>query len=322
MPGGAITYQYNTSIGESFVSMGSAVNVPTLPVTLTVYAFGLTGAPTALHIHGPAAVGAASGVLIPLCGPPLSTSCSLPTSNNASSYSLSFQQTFTVQMPNIAAFGSVYVNVHTLANPSGELRAQIAAIKPLQSLSVPISLVPTPTPLLAGKSSVAAIFGIPQISYSMPTSFGQQIVIQVPSVSQTISVPLSFGQEIPQASYTRTYTAVPQVVGVMATATVTATLTASSQAISFSSIPISGLSSPLTAAHIHGPCPDANSCQSSTIPYVLCSGNCPGGTNPIIPAFTVDITQLNSAGVASAAGLYQGIMAGNKLYYLNFHTQM
>jgi hypothetical protein len=81
------------------------------------------------------------------------------------------------------------------------------------------------------------------------------------------------------------------------------------------------LSSPLTAAHIHGPCPDANPCNSNIISYVICSGNtCPSGTNPIIPAFTVDITQLNSAGVASAAGLYQGIMAGNKLYYLNFHT--
>jgi len=143
------------------------------------------------------------------------------------------------------------------------------------------------------------------------------------AVLTTINVPLSFGQEIFEnllTSYTRTYTAVPQVAGVLATSNVTATFTASSQAISFSSIPISGLSSPLTAAHIHGPCPDANSCQSSTIAYVLCSGTCPGGTNPIFPAFTVDITQLNAAGVASAAGLYQGIMAGNKLYYLNFVT--
>ena len=45
MPSGAITYQYNTSIGESFVSMGSAVNVPTLPVALTVYA----GAPPSTY---------------------------------------------------------------------------------------------------------------------------------------------------------------------------------------------------------------------------------------------------------------------------------
>ena len=99
-----------------------------------------------IHVHGPAAVGAASGVLITLCGPPPSTSCSLPMSNTAASFRGQFQQTFTVQMPDPASFGLAYVNVHTSANPSGELRAQIAAIKPLPSLSVPISLVPTPTP--------------------------------------------------------------------------------------------------------------------------------------------------------------------------------
>jgi hypothetical protein len=136
---------------------------------------------------------------------------------------------------------------------------------------------------------------------------------------QTLNAPLYFGQEIPQASYTRTYTAAPQVMGVLATSNVTATLTASSQAISFSNVPISGLTSPLTAAHIHGPCQDANPCNAPVV-YVICSNTCPSGISPIIPAFTVDITQLNSAGVASAAGLYQGIMAGNKLYYLNFHT--
>jgi hypothetical protein len=144
------------------------------------------------------------------------------------------------------------------------------------------------------------------------------------AVPQTISVPLSFGQETPQASYTKTYTAVPQVAGVLASSNVTATFTAASQNISFSSIPISGLSSNLTMAHIHGPCPDTNPCNAAFV-YVLCSGNCPGGTNPIIPAFAVDITQLNvvrGVSVATASGLYQGIMAGNQLYYLNFHTQM
>ena len=168
-----------------------------------------------------------------------------------------------------------------------------------------LSLAATPPRALCALSALVLLWSLFDTSEAVP---------------QTISVPLSFGQEAPQASYIRTYTAVPQVAGVLATSNVTATFTASSQAISFSSIPISGLSSPLTAAHIHGPCPDANPCNNASIAYVICSGNCPGGTNPIIPAFTVDITQLNAAGVASAAGLYQGIIAGNKLYYLNFHT--
>jgi hypothetical protein len=147
MPGGVVTYQYNTTMAfQSSASMGGAVNVYTLPVLLNVFAFGLTGPPTMIHVHGPAAIGAASGVLITLCGPPPSTSCSLPMSNTAASFRGLFQQTFTVQMPDLASFGLAYVNVHTSANPSGELRAQIAAIKPLPSLSVPISLVPTPTP--------------------------------------------------------------------------------------------------------------------------------------------------------------------------------
>jgi hypothetical protein len=172
-----------------------------------------------------------------------------------------------------------------------------------------LSLAATPPRALCALSAIVLLWSLFETSEA---------------VSQTISVPLSFGQEIFEnllTSYTRTYTAVPQVAAVLAMVTaVTANFTAASQAISFSSIPISGLSSPLTAAHIHGPCPAANPCNNASIAYVICSGNCPGGTNPIIPAFTVDITQLNAAGVATAAGLYQGIIAGNKLYYLNFHT--
>ena len=170
-----------------------------------------------------------------------------------------------------------------------------------------LSLAATPPRALCALSALVLLWSLFDISEAVPT---------------TISVPLSFGQEIFEnllTSYTRMYTAVPQVAGVLATSNVTANFTASSQAISFSSIPITGLTSNLTAAHIHGPCPDANPCNAP-VAYVICSGNCPGGTGPIIPAFTVDITQLNSAGVASAVGLYQGILAANKLYYLNFHT--
>jgi hypothetical protein len=100
--------------------------------------------------------------------------------------------------------------------------------------------------------------------------------------------------------------------------------------IAFSSIAITGLAAlppgatqQLQAVHIHGPCPTSAPCDASVV-YFICgnSGNaCPSGTNPTIPSFTVNTAQTATTADGSLLlGLLQGILSGNNLYYVNFHT--
>ena len=72
---------------------------------------GLTGPASAAHFHGPAAPGANAGVVVPF------TSATSPTEGQA---------TLTpAQVADLMA-GKWYVNVHTAANPGGEIRGQVA----------------------------------------------------------------------------------------------------------------------------------------------------------------------------------------------------
>lgn len=75
---------------------------------------GLTGDATAAHFHGPAAVGANAGVVVPIA---------------------SFKSPFTgtapltdAQLADLAA-GKWYVNIHTAENPNGEIRGQVVKDK-------------------------------------------------------------------------------------------------------------------------------------------------------------------------------------------------
>jgi len=75
---------------------------------------GLTGAATAAHLHGPAEPGKNAGVLVWIStkGTPLSS----PFEGSA---------TLTDDQASDLMAGRIYVNVHTAANPGGELRGQL-----------------------------------------------------------------------------------------------------------------------------------------------------------------------------------------------------
>lgn len=72
---------------------------------------GLTGPATMAHFHGPAAVGANAGVAVPWVNPVASPVHGTATLTDA-------------QVKDLEA-GKWYANVHTAANPGGEIRGQM-----------------------------------------------------------------------------------------------------------------------------------------------------------------------------------------------------
>jgi len=76
----------------------------------TVEFSGLTGPMTAAHFHGPAAAGENAGVLVPIEG------TESPLEGSA---------TLTDEQATALADGMLYINIHTEANPGGEIRGQV-----------------------------------------------------------------------------------------------------------------------------------------------------------------------------------------------------
>ena len=72
---------------------------------------GLTGAATAAHFHGPAEAGKNAGVAVPIANPNTS-----PVEGSA---------TLTDAQAADLTAGKYYVNIHTAANPGGEIRGQV-----------------------------------------------------------------------------------------------------------------------------------------------------------------------------------------------------
>ena len=105
-------------------------------VTYLVTYSGLSGTVAAAHIHT-GAVGIAGGVILPLTAGPSPMTGTLTAANFAASGSVT---TFAQAVAAIRA-GTTYFNLHTAANPGGELRGQIGV-----TVSAP---APTPAPTAA-----------------------------------------------------------------------------------------------------------------------------------------------------------------------------
>jgi hypothetical protein len=91
---------------------GSAkVELDGMTVKWNVSYTGMTGPVTAGHFHGPAAAGSNAGVVVPFSGPLASPIVGSATLTPA-------------QVDQLKA-GMWYINLHTAANPGGEIRGQV-----------------------------------------------------------------------------------------------------------------------------------------------------------------------------------------------------
>jgi hypothetical protein len=99
----------NTSAGTGTADVN--YDAATKKLTWTLTYSGLTGPATAAHFHGPAEAGKNAGVKVPI--------------TNATSSPSEGSATLTDEQAADLLAGKYYINVHTAANPGGEIRGQI-----------------------------------------------------------------------------------------------------------------------------------------------------------------------------------------------------
>jgi hypothetical protein len=107
---GAAEVPATTSMGTGTVE--STYDTVTKKLTWTVTYSGLSGPATAAHFHSPAATTANAPPTVPLSG--------------ALASPIKGEATLTDAQAADLAAGRMYFNLHTAANPSGEIRGQMA----------------------------------------------------------------------------------------------------------------------------------------------------------------------------------------------------
>lgn len=89
-------------------------------MTYRIDVTGLSGNAVGAHLHGPADASAAAGVMIGFTGLATGTTVRLVSGTLAGSATVSVDSAATLMRK-----GLIYVNVHTAANPGGEVRGQV-----------------------------------------------------------------------------------------------------------------------------------------------------------------------------------------------------
>ena len=98
-----------TSTGSG--TLKATLNEETKVLSWTVTYSDLSGPLTAAHFHGPAMAGENAGVMVPITGDLASP--------------MTGEKTLTAPQMTDLTTGKWYVNLHTAANPDGELRGQV-----------------------------------------------------------------------------------------------------------------------------------------------------------------------------------------------------
>jgi hypothetical protein len=93
-------------------SLTATLNTDTNQLTYHIEFSGLTGPVAAAHFHGPAAEGANAKPQLPIKGTPITS----PIDGKA---------TLTAEQAKELVDGKWYFNLHTAANPGGEIRGQV-----------------------------------------------------------------------------------------------------------------------------------------------------------------------------------------------------
>jgi hypothetical protein len=101
--------------GSGYGDLLGTLDTTTKTLTYTLTFGGLSGPATAAHFHGPAAAGANAGVAVAIGKDPVNPVHGSATLTDA-------------QIADLEA-GKWYVNVHTAANPAGEIRGQVKETK-------------------------------------------------------------------------------------------------------------------------------------------------------------------------------------------------
>ena len=112
-----------TATGTATITFTPASSSTAASVAYSVTVQGLTGPATVAHIHGPAGVDAAASPIVSFNVTTTSTTSGIIAAGVFTSTGHA-----TITMDSLAVLlrnGNAYVNVHTAANPNGEIRGQI-----------------------------------------------------------------------------------------------------------------------------------------------------------------------------------------------------
>lgn len=93
--------------------------------TYTITYSGLTGVPTGAHIHGPAGASASAGVLVSFGVAGTTAGAGTVTGAFSASDIAPTRGISADSLEVLLRTGNSYVNVHTAANPGGEIRGQL-----------------------------------------------------------------------------------------------------------------------------------------------------------------------------------------------------